>query len=124
MARAFASWVDVHPDDGRFILNNGYDWSYLRVEATPFFVLGMREAEDSLLLGLSDGSESRLEPSTLSAGAGGALFTTVKGGKFTARFTRAAQISLGRWLVAGENGRLSLEIAGHRHALGNFGEGP
>ena len=43
MARAFASWIDRHPDDGRFILNNGYDWSYFRVEDVPFFVLGVRE---------------------------------------------------------------------------------
>ena len=27
-----------HPDDGRFIFNNGYDWSYFRVEDAPFFV--------------------------------------------------------------------------------------
>src|SRR5205809_4885030 len=39
MARAFASWIDLHPDDGRFILNNGYDWSYFRVEDVPFFAL-------------------------------------------------------------------------------------
>ena len=37
MARAFASWVARHPDDGRYILSNGYDWSYFRVEDAPRF---------------------------------------------------------------------------------------
>jgi hypothetical protein len=37
MARAFATWIGKHPDDGRFILNNGYDWTYFTVEGTPFF---------------------------------------------------------------------------------------
>ncbi len=122
MARAFASWIDVHPDDGRFILNNGYDWSYFRVEATPFFVRGVREEAGSLRLRLSDGSESELDPCTLLVGRSGALFTVVKGGKFAARFTQAAQISLGSWLIDDENGALSLEIAGQRYALENFGD--
>ena len=123
MARAFASWIELHPDNGRFMLNNGYDWSYFRVEDVPFFVLGLREAGGSLLLALSDGSESPLEPETLSAGARGALYTTVKNGKFRARFTQAAQTALAPWLIAAENGQIYLEIAGTRHALRNTGGG-
>ena len=57
LKRAFASWITRHPDDGRYILCNGYDWTYFRVEGTPFFVLGVRAAGDQLWLGLSDGSE-------------------------------------------------------------------
>ena len=123
MARAFASWIDRHPDNGRFILNNGYDWSYFRVEDVPFFVLGLSERGGSLWLQLSDGSESELNPSSLLLGARGALYTTVKGGRFRARFTQAAQIALGPWLVAAENGEIFLEIAGQRQPLPNFGEG-
>jgi uncharacterized protein len=123
MARAFASWIDRHPDDGRFILNNGYDWSYFRVEDVPFFVLSLREQAGQLTLGLSDGSESRLDPAGLAVGGQGALYTTVKNGKFRARFTRAAQIALGSWLVEAENGEILLEIAGQRHTLENSGGG-
>ena len=123
MARAFASWIDLHPDDGRYILNNGYDWSYFRVEDVPFFVLGLRQQAGRLELSLSDGSESPLEPGDLAFGAQGALYTTVKNGKFRARFTQAAQIALGAWLVEAENGEIFLEIAGDRHALENSGEG-
>jgi len=123
MARAFASWIERHPDDGRFILNNGYDWSYFQVEDVPFFVLGMREQGGRLTLALSDGSESALDPGSLSLGAQGALYTTVKNGKFRARFTQAAQIALGHWLVEAENGEILLEIAGTRHTLENSGGG-
>jgi hypothetical protein len=125
MARAFASWIDLHPDDGRFILNNGYDWSYFRVEDVPFFVLGVREGKNdaSLVLLLSDGSESPLDPALLDLGRQGALYTTVKNAKFRARFTQAAQIALGPWLESGENGEIFLTIAGQRRLLPNFGEG-
>jgi len=123
MARAFASWIDRHPDDGRFILNNGYDWSYFEVVDVPFFVLGVREAEGELWLALSDGSESPLRPETLVSGPAGALYTTVKDGKFRARFSRSAQTALSPWLVGAENGELFLEIAGSRHALRNSSEG-
>jgi hypothetical protein len=119
MARAFASWIALHPDDGRFILNNGYDWSYFRVEDVPFFVLGVREEGGRLLLLLSDASESPLDPETLVTGARGALYATVKGGKFRARFRQEAQTALAPWLSSAEDGELFLEIAGARHALGN-----
>jgi len=123
MARAFASWVDLHPDDGRFILNNGYDWTYFRVTDVPFFVLGVREQSGVLELALSDGSESPLDPASLTLGAQGALYTTVKNGRFRARFSQAAQIALGPWLGEAENGAIFLEIAGTRHALENSGGG-
>jgi hypothetical protein len=123
MARAFASWIDVHPDNGRFILNNGYDWSYFQVEDVPFFVLGLREQGAELRLLLSDGSESPLAPASLSTGSRGALYTQVKNGKFRARFTQAAQTALAPWLASDEKGQIFLEIAGTRHTLGNFSEG-
>ena len=119
MARAFASWIDRHPDDGRFILNNGYDWTYFRVEDVPYFVLGVHEQGGNLWLLLSDGSESPLDPQTLVLGARSALYTTVKGGKFRARFTQAAQTALAPWLSSSESGVIFLEIAGDRHALPN-----
>lgn len=120
MARAFSSWIGLHPDDGRFILNNGYDWSYFQVEDVPFFVLAVREQAGTLQLLLSDGSESPLNPASLVSGARGALYVPVKGGKFRGRFTPAAQTSLGTWLAGANNGELFLEIAGTRHRLQNF----
>jgi len=123
MARAFASWIGLHPDDGRFILNNGYDWTYFTVEDVPFFVLSVREENGTLVLGLSDGTESTLDPSTLRQGENGALYTVVKGAKFGARFSQAAQTALAPWLVAEENGQISLQIAGKRSTIENVGVG-
>jgi hypothetical protein len=59
IARAFASWIDVHPDDHRYILNNGYDWTYLTVLGAPVFVSGVEERDGATWLRLSTGAELR-----------------------------------------------------------------
>jgi hypothetical protein len=111
MARAFASWISRHPDDGRYVLNNGYDWTYFRVEDTPFFVERLLPAPDgSLLLELSDGTNEPLVPRRLAAGADGALLLPVKDGQFFAKFSRFAQLSLAPHLVAGPDGSISLKL--------------
>ncbi len=117
MARAFASWIGRHPDDGRFILNNGYDWCYFRVEGTPLFVESIREQGGLPWLVLSDGSEQPLEPEQTWLDADGVLRARVKGGEFEARFSRAAQAASSDWLVEDENGHICLQIAGKRQIL-------
>jgi uncharacterized protein len=97
MVRAFASWIARHPD-GRFILNNGYDWTYFTVEDVPFFVTGLRRTPMGWLLTLSDGSEEALL-GPLWEGAQGALYTKVKAGAFDARFSQQLQAGLGEHLV-------------------------
>ena len=37
---AMHTWIARHPDDGRYILTNGYDWTYFTVDDVPFFVPG------------------------------------------------------------------------------------
>src|SRR6185369_4619763 len=74
MRRAFASWIARHPDDGRFILSNGYDWTYFTVEDVPFFVETVRSVGGAPVLVLSDGSEEPLDPKTLTTGDAGALY--------------------------------------------------
>ncbi len=118
MAKAFASWIDLHPDDGRFILQNGYDWSYFSVEDVPFFVTGVAVRDDGAVLTLSDGSEEPLDPETVAVGAGEAVYLRVKGGRFEARLTPAAQTALAPLLVADEDGEPALEVAGRRHRIG------
>ena len=67
MQRAFASWLTRHPDDGRYILSNGYDWSYLTVEGASRFVHAVRDAAGRPLLELLDGTELPLDPASLPA---------------------------------------------------------
>lgn len=123
MARAFARWITRHPDDGRYILSNGYDWTYFEVEGAPFFVLGVIETPGAasvaagLVLDLSDGSSEPLRPETLSVGRDNALYAAVKGGEFRARFTPFAQTGLAPWLVTGPNGRNGLELGGRFYPI-------
>lgn len=115
MARAFASWIARHPDDGRFILTNGYDWTYFTVEDVPFFVEAVKDVEGAPWLVLSDGSDEPLEPATLRSGPSGALYLRVKNGAFDARFQRFAQLGLAPWLAETPDGGVSLVISGVRY---------
>jgi uncharacterized protein len=108
MARAFASWIARHPDDGRFILTNGWDWTYFTVEGAPFFVEGVRRGDDGPVLVLFDGSEEPLEPAALRIGEDGVFSTRVKGGAFDARFLRNAQLELSPWLEEDRDGSIVL----------------
>jgi hypothetical protein len=114
MARAFASWIARHPDDGRFILTNGYDWTYFTVEGAPYFVEGVRAGSAGPTLVLFDGSEEPLDPKTLRLADDGVFTTTVKGGSFEARFQRAAQLELAEWLEQDGDGTIELVVSGTR----------
>jgi len=118
MKRAFASWIARHPDDGRFILTNGWDFCYFAVEGAPFFVEGIRATERAITLLLFDGSEEPLDPKTLTLDENGALWTTVKNGAFVARFSRSAQLALEPFLEEGADGKPVLSILGVRYELG------
>jgi uncharacterized protein len=118
MAAAFAGWIARHPDDGRFILNNGYDWTYFHVEDTPYFVERVRATPDGLVLGLFDGTEEPLDGATLRLDGQGRVRARVKSGAFEAKFTRDAQLSLAPFLEESQDGKsLFLVISGARHAL-------
>ncbi len=106
---AFHTWIARHPDDGRYILTNGYDWTYFIVEDVPYFVRSIRAEEGDAILVLSDGSEEPLDPSTVRANERGELYLEVKreakAGPFAAKMTRFAQGQLGPFLEdAGPSG--------------------
>ena len=117
MQDAFASWIRLHPDDGRPILCNGYDWSYFSVRDVPFFVRGLSPGAEGLGLRLSDRSEELLEPSSLRVGARDALYCRVKGGQFEARFMPAAQTALLPFVCESPSGQPELELGGRRYRL-------
>lgn len=102
LGEALHTWIGKHPDDGRFILTNGYDWTYFAVDDVPFFVRSIRKEGDDAILVLSDGTEEPLEPSTVRPGARGDLYLTVKRehadasrrGPFPAKLSRYAQTQL------------------------------
>ena len=94
MASAFAKWVRRHPDDGRWILSNDYDWCYLTVEDTGYFVESLRVDDEGAELRLSDGTSEPMDPSSLSLDDDGVLRARVKEGREHARFTRQAQLAI------------------------------
>lgn len=117
MARAFASWIRRHPDDGRFILSNGWDWTYFTVEDVPFFVEGVRASPAGPRLVLSDGSEEPMDASTLREGPAHTLYVAVKQRAFEARFRQSAQIALEPWLAEDPDGTVLLAIGEKRYRL-------
>jgi len=103
MNRVFSAWITRHPDDGRFILENGYDWTYFTVEDVPYFVRSLsidnEDAPKEALANLSDGTSEPLRLESLTLGARDALYCSVKDGAFEARFMPAAQLGLTPLLV-------------------------
>ncbi len=98
LAAAMHGWIARHPDDGRYILTNGYDWTYFTVDDAPYVVRAVRLEEDAVVLALSDGSEEAWDPAASEISEGDALYTSIKraapGGPFRAKFSRHAQASL------------------------------
>lgn len=100
LEQGLRTWIARHPEDGRLILSNGYDWCYFRAEDAAFVVDALRVGDDGgITLRLFDGTEEPLDPATLSLGAGGAVYARVKCGRFDARFSRHAQTQLAPVLV-------------------------
>lgn len=102
VARAMHTWITRHPIDGRFVLSNGYDWTYFAVDDVPYFVEAVSGTEDEPELALSDGSRERWIGGTLHVGEGDALYTWVKhrseGGPYLAKFQPGAQLQLAPWI--------------------------
>jgi hypothetical protein len=117
MAVAFASWIARHPDDGRFVLTNGYDWTYFQVDDTPFFVEHLRATPDGPVLRLFDGSEEPLDATTLRLDGEGRVRLRVKGGAFDAKFTRTGQLALEPFLEESPGDVPTLVISGARYEL-------
>jgi uncharacterized protein len=132
LAAAFHAWIGRHPDDGRMILSNGYDWTYFTVDDAPYVVRSLRIEPQRVVLGLSDGSEEAWDPESTRLGTGGALYALVKrearGGPYEAKFTQHAQSSLAPVLVETEEaggavatgadeGRFAVRIDGRLHAV-------
>lgn len=131
LALALSRWIAKHPDDHRYILTNGYDWTYFTVDDVPYFVRGIRlsggvtaqdepaqdePAQDEPELLLSDGSEERFPDAGYRIGRGGALYCPVKGGSFEARFTPGAQAALGE-LLEEDAGGFVLRVGARRVRL-------
>jgi uncharacterized protein len=119
MQRAFATWLARHPDDGRYILSNGYDWTYLTVEGPARFVRAVRAVDGLPELELLDGRALPLDPTAVSCDTEGRLWVTLPEGE-RACFTPAAQLELEPWLAQEDSG-VGLRIAGNFSVIAGSG---
>jgi hypothetical protein len=116
-------WIARHPIDGRYILTNGYDWTYFTVDDAPFFVERIRVEPDhsAVVLALSDGTEEPWRPERTRVGPNDALYAQVKdaaaGGPFEAKFSRHAQTALAPVLVLDDDGSPCALVGGARTRL-------
>ncbi len=120
LAAALHSWISRHPDDGRYILTNGYDWTYFTVDDAPYIVRAVRIEPERIVLTLSDGTEEPWDPGEARIGADDALYAVVKHfaafGPYEAKLSRHAQASLAP--VLSEADPPSVLIGGSEHAIG------
>jgi hypothetical protein len=56
LAAALHSWIARHPGDRRYILTNGYDWTYFTVKDAPFLVRHVENTPSGPVLRLFDGT--------------------------------------------------------------------
>jgi hypothetical protein len=118
------AWIRRHPDDGRYILSNGYDWTYFTVDDAPYVVRSLREEPGRIVLVLSDQTEEPWIAERTRVGDDGSLYAEVKaglpGGPFEAKFSRHAQTSLGPWLHedASSPSGAAVRVGSELHAIG------
>jgi len=120
LSHAMHGWITRHPNDARYVLENGWDWCYLTVDDTPFVVRSAHLEGAALDVTLSDGSTEKLAPHALRVAQDGTLRCEVKasakGGPYPARFDRHALVALGEKLTE-RDGRYFLTLPGGEIAI-------
>lgn len=89
----------------------------VEVDDVPFIVVRVEAAGEGLAVLLNDDSREPLRPETLRLGAGEAPYCAVKGGRFEARFSRAAAYQLLQRAEPDEGGGMVLMLGGRRHRI-------
>ncbi len=129
LQRAFAGWIDVDDESGRYILRNAINWCFIRVEDAPLLVRGLEDGPDGLRVAISDGTwetldvdSLRIEPAPADADGAVVPYCDVRHGRLPARFTpNAAYALLARVEARGED--LILPVAGREVRLRRVGVG-
>jgi len=112
-------------DDGRYIIRLKDQVCCLDVEDTPFVILrtefsaaGGDGEKDCFILHLIDDTKEELDPKTLSIGAGNVLYCKIRGGSFTARFSRPSYYQLAGYVrEEPETGRYFLSLNKKKYYL-------
>ena len=90
----------------------------VEVADAPFVVTRFERRGDGFVVHLNDDTEEAVDPATLRVGAGDVPYCAVKGGRFEARFSRAAAHQL--WGLAEHDERSArsvLRLGGREYSL-------
>jgi len=120
LKRALYRWLDrLPPPDGRYVLRlDERRFAYLEdVADTPLVARAARfDPAGDVRLALSDGSEERLDPATLTVDDAGVLRAWVRDGRLEARLSTSAAAVLAE-AISEDGGRPLLRLAGRSYAL-------
>src|SRR5262245_49706324 len=118
LRQALFRWLDrLPPPDSRYVLRlDEKRFAYVDVDDTPLVVRSLRLDGGRALLGLSDGTEEVLDPSTLTVDGAGVLRCWVRGGRLEARLATSAAASLAE-RITDEPGGPWLSLSGQRFRL-------
>ncbi|HDH97106.1 MAG TPA: DUF1285 domain-containing protein [Proteobacteria bacterium] len=100
-------------DDGEYVVREGDEEIPVVVEDAPYVVETTREDDDGITLVLCDGTHERFDVQQFWISDDNIPYTRVKGGRFVARFSRAAYSQLFDKVIE-EDGRYYLEVCGRR----------
>ena len=123
LRQALFRWLDrlTEPDGtpGRYILRlDARRFAYIDVEDTPVVATSLRWEEQAgaaiAWLGLSDGSEERLDPASLTIDSQGVLRCWVRAGKLQARLATSAAATLAEQITARDGRPILTTAAGAR----------
>jgi hypothetical protein len=119
LRQALFRWLDREPD-GRYVLRlDQRRFAYLEVDDTPLVARSARIEGDDAWLGLSDGSEERLDPTTLTVDDSGVIRCQVRQGRIEARLATSAVAVLADRIKPTTDGlALALFLGGRAHHLG------
>lgn len=98
LAKAFASWVEVDPESGRYIIKNSINWAFVTVDDVPLVARSASVEGDGVVLHLSDGSHEPLDLASLRLEPGDVPYVDVRGGALPAKLLPGAAFTLLEWL--------------------------
>ena len=108
--------LEADPSGG-CLLRVGGETAPVEVEDAPFVVRSAEISPDAVALLLSDGSRESLDPATLTWAEDHVPYCRVKGGRFSARFSRPAYYLLAEAIEQDEGGAYLLRQGGRTHRL-------
>lgn len=96
LRQALWRWLDrLPPPDGRYVFRlDARRFAFLTVEDTPLVATSLRWQDQRAWLGLNDGTEEELDPSSLTLDQAGVLRCWVRTGKVEARLATSAATAL------------------------------